>query len=104
MKAARVAPWCAVALVTVAIAWTIQAPAGAQQPAATPAAGKAAAPGANRQAEFGTYPSREFLRLDPNKLKWNATENNKLGVQTAVLEGDPSKPGFYLTINRFPPA
>ena len=24
-------------------------------------------------------------------------------MQTAVLEGDPSKPGFYLTINKFPP-
>ena len=31
------------------------------------------------------------------------TEGNTLGVQTAILEGDPSKPGFYLTINRFPP-
>ncbi|PYS07141.1 MAG: hypothetical protein DMG12_01550 [Acidobacteria bacterium] len=24
-------------------------------------------------------------------------------MQTAVLDGDPSKPGFYLTINKFPP-
>jgi hypothetical protein len=93
MKAARLAPWGVVALITVTIAWSTQASPAAQQPA----------PGANKQAEFGTFPAREFLRLDPNKLKWNATENNKLGVQTAVLEGDPSKPGFYLTINRFPP-
>jgi hypothetical protein len=107
MKASRVAPWAVVALITVAIAWTSQAFPGAQQtaPAATPPAAKpaAAAPGANRQAEFGTFPARDFVRLDPNKLKWTPTENNKLGVETAVLEGDPSKPGFYLTINKFPP-
>jgi quercetin dioxygenase-like cupin family protein len=41
--------------------------------------------------------------LNLDKLEWRATENNTLGVQTAILEGDPSKPGFYLTINRFPP-
>ena len=93
MKASRVAPWV-VALTTVAIGWLSQASPGAQQPPA---------PGANRQAEFGTFPNREFIRLNLDKLKWNATENNKLGVETAVLEGDPSKPGFYLTINKFPP-
>ena len=102
MKASRVAPWVGVVLTTVAIAWGSQATPRAQQPAA-PRAQQPAAPGANRQAEFGQFPSREFLRLNLDKLKWNATENNKLGVQTAVLEGDPSKPGFYLTINRFPP-
>jgi hypothetical protein len=32
-----------------------------------------------------------------------STEGNTLGVQTAVLEGDPSKPGFYLTINKWTP-
>jgi hypothetical protein len=26
---------------------------------------------------------------------------NTLGVETAVVEGDPSKPGYYLTINHF---
>ena len=41
------------------------------------------------------------MKLD--QFQWRATEGNTLGVQTAVLEGDPSKPGFYLTINRFPP-
>jgi hypothetical protein len=95
MKVSKLASWSLVALVGLAIAWTTQMPASAQQ--------GASAPGANRQAEFGTFPSREFNRLRLDNLKWNATENNKLGVQTAVLEGDPSKPGFYLTINRFPP-
>ncbi len=102
MRVSRVASWAAVALITAAISWTTQAVPSAQQPAAG-AAAQPAAPGANRQAEFGTFPSREFIRLNIDKFKWTATENNKLGVQTAVLEGDPSKPGFYLTINRFPP-
>jgi hypothetical protein len=88
MKVSTVASWAAVALITAAVSLNAQ---------------QAAAPGANRQAEFGTYPSREFIRLNIDKFKWNATEGNKLGVQTAILEGDPSKPGFYLTINRFPP-
>ena len=57
----------------------------------------------SRQAESGRFPDRDFTRLNLAKLTWNATEGNKLGVQTAVLEGDPSKPGFYLTINHFPP-
>ncbi len=88
MKVSTAALWAGIALVTAAISVSAQAP---------------AAPGANRQAEFGTFPSRDFIRLNIDKFKWTATENNKLGVQTAVLEGDPSKPGFYLTINRFPP-
>src|SRR6186997_3254172 len=88
MKVSTVASWAAVALITAAVSLNAQ---------------QAAAPGANRQAEFGTYPSREFIRMNIDKFKWNATEGNKLGVQTAVLEGDPSKPGFYLIINRFPP-
>ena len=49
------------------------------------------------------YPQRPFVRVNLDKLTWRAAENNTLGVQTAILEGDPSKPGFYLTINRFPP-
>ena len=102
MKVSRAAAWSAIALTALVIGWTTQALPSAQQPA-TGGVAQPAAPGANRQAEFGTFPSREFIRLNIDKFKWTATENNKLGVQTAVLEGDPSKPGFYLTINRFPP-
>jgi quercetin dioxygenase-like cupin family protein len=65
-------------------------------PSAAPASG-------DRQAEFGRFPRRPFARQNLDKLTWTATEGNKFGVQTAVLEGDPSKPGFYLIINRFPP-
>lgn len=85
MRFSKVASWAVVALITATVSMQ------AQQA------------GSNRQAEFGTYPNRQFTRLRLDNLKWNATEGNTLGVQTAVLEGDPSKPGFYLTINRFPP-
>jgi quercetin dioxygenase-like cupin family protein len=49
------------------------------------------------------YPERPFLRVPFDKLTWRPTEGNTLGVETAIVEGDPSKPGYYLTINHFPP-
>ena len=88
MKGSTVVAWSAVVLVTAAITVNAQ---------------QAATPGANRQAEFGTFPGRAFARLKLDQLKWVPNEGNTLGVETAVLEGDPSKPGFYLTINKFPP-
>jgi len=104
MKGSRVAVWAGCLLATLALGCGSQpaqpAPAAEQT---APAAQPQAAPAADRQAEAGHYPDREFIRLNLDKLQWRATENNTLGVQTAVLEGDPSKPGFYLTINRFPP-
>ena len=48
------------------------------------------------------YPDRPFVRVQFDKLTWRPTEGNTLGVETAVVEGDPSKPGYYLTINHFP--
>jgi hypothetical protein len=48
------------------------------------------------------YPERPFVRVQFDKLTWRPTEGNTLGVETAVVEGDPSKPGYYLTINHFP--
>jgi quercetin dioxygenase-like cupin family protein len=74
----------------------------AEQPA-PPAEEQQAAPEVNRQAEFGRFPDREFLRKQIDNFEWRATEGNTLGVETVVLEGDPSKPGYYLTINHFPP-
>ena len=47
-------------------------------------------------------PERPFVRVKFDKLTWRPTEGNTLGVETAVVEGDPSKPGYYLTINHFP--
>ena len=80
-----------------------QAPA----PVATERAEPAAAPAPNAAAT-GTvalptgFPERPFARVEFDKLTWRPTEGNKLGVETAVVEGDPSKPGYYLTINHFP--
>jgi len=48
------------------------------------------------------FPERPFVRVKFDQLTWRPAENNKLGVETAVVEGDPSKPGYYLTINHFP--
>jgi quercetin dioxygenase-like cupin family protein len=48
------------------------------------------------------FPDRPFVRVKFDELTWKPTEGNKLGVETAVVEGDPSKAGYYLTINHFP--
>ena len=84
---------------------------GGSPPAGQPPAGEEGqqtnaqpvAPGERLVAVPTADAKRDFVRLNFDKLEWRATEGNTLGVQTAVLEGDPSKPGFYLTINRFPP-
>ncbi len=80
---------------------------GASAPA--PAASDATAPRADPEgAGSGTvtlptgYPERPFVRVQFDKLTWRPTEGNTLGVETAIVEGDPSKPGYYLTINDFP--
>jgi uncharacterized RmlC-like cupin family protein len=49
------------------------------------------------------FPERPFVRIKFDDLTWRAAEGNTLGVQTAIVEGDPSKPGYYLTVNHFPP-
>ena len=66
-------------------------------------------PAASSNAPTGTvtlppgFPERPFARVKFDELTWRPTEGNTLGVETAVVEGDPSKPGYYLTINHFPP-
>jgi len=71
---------------------------------AAPAGESAAAGAGERMVAVPTaQANRPFVRANLDKLQWRATEGNTLGVQTAILEGDPSKPGYYLTINRFPP-
>ena len=48
--------------------------------------------------------NREILRVNLDSVEFRpADPSNDLGVQTAVIEGDPAKPGYYLVINRFPP-
>jgi hypothetical protein len=76
-------------------------------PANTETAAPAAASPAAADAPTGTvtlpagFPDRPFVRVKFDELKWKPTEGNKLGVETAVVEGDPSKLGYYLTINHF---
>jgi len=80
--------------------------ASSQAPNANETAAPASVSGA--AASSGTvtlptgYPERPFVRVEFEKLTWRPTEGNTLGVETAVVEGDPSKPGYYLTINHFP--
>ena len=97
--------WTAVCLpALLLVGCTAQAPAPLATEQAAPAA--AAAPDG---ASPGTVtlptgdPERPFVRVEFDKLTWRPTEGNTLGVETAVVEGDPSKPGYYLTINHFPP-
>jgi predicted metal-dependent enzyme (double-stranded beta helix superfamily) len=41
-----------------------------------------------------------FVQIRPDQMVWKTVEN---GVKTTVLFGDPSKPGFYVQRNIFPP-
>jgi quercetin dioxygenase-like cupin family protein len=79
-------------------------PAPATSETATPAPATAPDAAAPQTVVLPTgFPERPFARVEFDKLTWRPTEGNTLGVETAVVEGDPSKPGFYLTINHFPP-
>jgi hypothetical protein len=80
---------------------TATGPAGEGQ-AAAPAAEHGEGHNAN-VVEVPGWPERPFLRVNLDKVQWRPAENNTLGVMTTVLEGDPSKPGFYVTVNKFPP-
>ena len=42
------------------------------------------------------------VRVKPEQLKWNP-EPDGLGFQTAIVEGDPAKPGIYIVRVKFPP-
>jgi quercetin dioxygenase-like cupin family protein len=77
------------------------APAVAEGAAAASAAAPSDAPTGTVTLPPG-FPDRPFMRVKFDELNWRPTEGNTLGVQTAVVEGDPSKPGYYLTINHFP--
>ena len=46
---------------------------------------------------------RGFLRVTPEQVKWvDDVDANGLGVQRAVIQGDPSKPGLYVIRIRVP--
>jgi quercetin dioxygenase-like cupin family protein len=76
-------------------------PAGSDAAAAANVATPATAPSGTVTLPSG-FPERPFVRVKFDELTWRPTEGNTLGVETAVVEGDPSKPGYYLTINHFP--
>jgi quercetin dioxygenase-like cupin family protein len=105
MRVARLE--CATCLSAFLLAGCSSAPAStpapaASEPAAAPAAAKSDATASGAVTLPTAYPERPFVRVEFDKLTWRPTEGNKLGVETAVVEGDPSKPGYYLTINHFP--
>jgi len=105
VSASKLAAACLSALALAGIAGC----SGATAPAPAPASTERTAPTAPDGAPAGTvtlptgFPERPFVRVNFDKLTWRPTEGNTLGVETAILEGDPSKPGYYLTINHFPP-
>ncbi|HYJ93209.1 MAG TPA: cupin domain-containing protein, partial [Vicinamibacterales bacterium] len=90
---------CLSALALAACGTSAPAPAASEQAAA--ASAPASAPSGTVTLPGG-YPERPFVRVEFDKLTWRPTEGNTLGVETAIVEGDPSKPGYYLTINHFP--
>jgi quercetin dioxygenase-like cupin family protein len=51
---------------------------------------------------FGQTDARGFVRVAPEQIKW-VDEPDGLGVQRAVVQGDPSKPGIYVIRVKFPP-
>jgi quercetin dioxygenase-like cupin family protein len=92
---------------SLALASCAQGP-GAQAPAAAQPAPAAAAPAQPAAAAPTTQDKpdeeiRDIVRVQLDKVKWTPAEGNTFGVETAVLEGDPKKPGYYLVVNHFPP-
>lgn len=89
-----------------AVGCTASAPGPADtQTAQTTGTANAKAPATPRSGDVTLppgFPDRPFVRVKFDELTWRPTEGNTLGVQTAIVEGDPSKPGYYLTINHFP--
>lgn len=49
-----------------------------------------------------TRDSAGFVRIRPDEIVWHQ-EPGYGGLQTAIVEGDPSKPGVYVVRVRFPP-
>lgn len=43
-----------------------------------------------------------FIRIRPDEILWTDVPDGH-GVQTAIVQGDPDKPGLYVIRARFPP-
>ena len=51
---------------------------------------------------FGENDPEGFVRVAPEEVKWRDLQGYN-GVQFAVIDGDPSKPGVYVVRVKFPP-
>ena len=94
------------------VSGVLSAACGAPERAAAPAPGDpvttvTAAPVAGVGERLVPVPTAEanrpVLRVKLDDIQWQPREGDTFGVQTAVIEGDPSKPGYYLVVNKFPP-
>lgn len=50
----------------------------------------------------GDKDAQGFVRITPEEVQWKSAPDLK-GMETAVIEGDPSKPGLYVIRVKFPP-
>jgi quercetin dioxygenase-like cupin family protein len=101
MKASRL--WCAAGWVLAAMAMGCGGGDSGKALTDTTAPATATSTGApTGTVDLPGYPDRPFARVKFDELTWKTTEGNTLGVESAVVEGDPSKPGYYVTINHFP--
>ena len=75
---------------------------GSPERAVAPAPGDPATAAPAQPVEAAADQNRPFLRVNLDKIEWRKADGNDLGVQTAVVEGDPAKPGYYLIVNKFP--
>jgi quercetin dioxygenase-like cupin family protein len=51
---------------------------------------------------FGAVDAKGFVRIKPEEVVWK-DEPDGLGVQRAVIQGDPAKEGIYVIRVKFPP-
>ena len=51
---------------------------------------------------FGQNSAQKVSRITPEQLQW-VDEPDGLGFKTAIIEGDPKKPGLYIIQVKFPP-
>jgi quercetin dioxygenase-like cupin family protein len=51
---------------------------------------------------LGQKATETVIRITPEQLKW-VDEPDGLGFKTAIVEGDPAKPGLYIIQVKFPP-
>ena len=95
--------WCLSAMVLAACGNPERADAPAPGDPVTAAPdGPIAGPGERLVPTPTAEAGRPFLRVNLDKLEWKPIEGDTSGVQQVVVEGDPSKPGYYLVINKFP--